>query len=724
MADKPKRSTKKTIYLDIVGSPKTLSPDVLPTKADVLRFYLYIKKNAFETIIDEVLNIWSQACVPTVSKSRVRQCLKKIHESYRSISRNYNAGKNDSKFKEKLTEFQKSQDVLFDIAACKCGDQCKCCAVIAVPELLRPFLKDQRSDRVMNMDMIRDSLLICQQTSKSAERLPKENSVNDSDSDGDCFLDDAADPDFVVRETVSRKSRMKYKHSTKYNTMNIDAVAMACDRFGISDTAGAVISTATLQSAGLVKEDNLQLVIDKNKVKRAREKIGQQLYSQRDDNIIGLYFDGRKDRTMYMEISEDDVPRKRFKKEEHISIIGEPFSKYLGHLSIDPPVNALNVSGDILNLFGNLDFSAMGCDGTVLNTGHSGGIIRLIEKELNRPLQWEICELHLNELPFKALFAFLDGDTSSPSDFKGPIGKTLSDSLNLQLEIFDPIPTNVTEFEGDIKTLSTDQLYLYEMCMAISSGVCSFRLSKRNPGAISNSRWLTVANHLLRTYVGTENPSDALVELVTYILNVYAPVWFNIKRNWKCTDGSLNLFKLIRDSRYLNKHNRKIVDESIQRNGFYAHHENVLLAMIRDKNKKIRSVAYQRILKCRTNQNKRTDSQVRKFVVPEIKFGAKNYQTMINWTQTQITEPPLTMKFSLQELRDLVDNGEKSAIWNSAEFSIPCHTQAVERCVKVVTECSAQVTSKRRDGIIRAKLKSRNIMPKFTSKSKYKLQKI
>lgn len=723
MADKPKRSTKKTIYLNIVGSPKTLSTDVLPTKTDILRYYLYIKKNAFNTIIDEVLNIWSRAYVPTVSKSRVRQCLKKIHESYRSISRNYNAGKNDSKFKERLVAFQKSQNVLFDIAACKCGDQCKCCAANAVPELLRPFLKDQRSDRVMNMDMIRDSLLICQQTSKSSERLHKENSSNDSDSDGDRFLDDAADPDFVVRETVTRKSRMKYKQSTKYNTMNIDPVAMACDRFGISDTAGAVISTAALQSAGLVKEDNLQLVIDKNKLKRARDKIGHQLYSQRDDNIIGLYFDGRKDRTMYMEISEDGVPRKRFKKEEHISVIGEPFSKYLGHLSVVRGL-ALNISGDILNSFGNLDFSAIGCDGTVTNTGHSGGIIRLIEEGLNRPLQWQICELHLNELPFKALFALLDGDTSSPSEFKGPLGKTLSHSLNLQLVTFDPIPTNVPEFEGDIKTLSTDQLYLYEMCMAISSGVCSFGLSKRNPGAISNSRWLTVANHLLRTYVGTENPSDALVELVTYILNVYAPVWFHIKRNWKCTDGPLNLFKLIRDSRYLNKENRNIVDESIQRNGFYAHHENLLLTMIRDKNKKIRSVAYQRILKYRTNQNKRTENQVRKFFVPEIKFGAKNYNTMINWTQTQITEPPLTMKFSLQELRDLVDNGEQSAIWHSTEFSIPCHTQAVERCVKVVTECSAQVTSKRRDGIIRAKLKSRNIMPNFTSKSKYKLQKI
>lgn len=146
--------------------------------------------------------------------------------------------------------------------------------------------------------------------------------------------------------------------------------------------------------------------------------------------------------------------------------------------------------------------------------------------------------------------------------------------------------------------------------------------------------------------------------------------------------------------------------------------------MIRDKSKKIRSLAYQRILKARKNHNRKPVDGVRKFLVPEIKFGAKNYYTLINWTQTQITEPPLTMKFSLQDLKDIAENGENSVLWQSEQITIPCHTQAVERCVKMVTECSAQVTSKRRDGAILAKLKSRSIMPEFTSKSKYKLQTI
>lgn len=61
MADKILKCTKKKVYLDIVGPPSILSTHVLPTKADILRYYLYLKINAFETIINETLQIWNDA---------------------------------------------------------------------------------------------------------------------------------------------------------------------------------------------------------------------------------------------------------------------------------------------------------------------------------------------------------------------------------------------------------------------------------------------------------------------------------------------------------------------------------------------------------------------------------------------------------------------------------------------------------------------------------------
>ena len=44
----------------------------------------------------------------------------------------------------------------------------------------------------------------------------------------------------------------------------------------------------------------------------------------------------------------------------------------------------------------------------------------------------------------------------------------------------------------------TDEQYLYDMCQAITRGASSEELSKRDPGSISDARWLTTANRLLR----------------------------------------------------------------------------------------------------------------------------------------------------------------------------------------------------------------------------------
>ena len=97
----------------------------------------------------------------------------------------------------------------------------------------------------------------------------------------------------------------------------------------------------------------------------------------------------------------------------------------------------------------------------------------------------------------------------------------------------------------ETRDLSTDQRYLYEMCEAISNGVVSQSLAERYPGNLCNSRWLTLANNILRKYVGTPKPSKELIAIVTFILKAYAPNYFRIKINRKCIDGTPNLFHFI-----------------------------------------------------------------------------------------------------------------------------------------------------------------------------------
>ena len=181
----------------------------------------------------------------------------------------------------------------------------------------------------------------------------------------------------------------------------------------------------------------------------------------------------------------------------------------------------------------------------LLLTQENSGVIRRIELDVNKPLQWLVCLLHLNELSFRALFNRLDGTTSGPTSFKGTIGQEITNDLTLLSVIdFTPIMGKVKEISYQ-NELSTDQRYLYDMCIAVQSGVVNPNLAVKSPGNINHARWLTRANRILRLYVSTKNPEENLVHLVSNILNLYAPGWFHIKSHPLCTQGAPNFFFLL-----------------------------------------------------------------------------------------------------------------------------------------------------------------------------------
>lgn len=79
------------------------------------------------------------------------------------------------------------------------------------------------------------------------------------------------------------------------------------------------------------------------------------------------------------------------------------------------------------------------------------------------------------------------------------------------------------------------------------------------------------------------------------------------------------------------------------------------------------------------------------------------------------TEPPLTRRLSEQEVWDIALRK------STPKFAdIPCHTQAVERGVKMITEAAKRVCGENsRDGYIRCRLESRRNMSKFDTKSHF-----
>jgi len=141
------------------------------------------------------------------------------------------------------------------------------------------------------------------------------------------------------------------------------------------------------------------------------------------------------------------------------------------------------------------------------------------------------------------------------------------------------------------------------MCQAITTGQCSTDLGNRKLGPVCHSQWLTTAIRILRLYIWKENPDKHLVTLVNYIVQVYAPIWFEIKSKPSCTGGSRHLFHMIQYSRYLSAELKRIVDPVVQRNSCCAHPEDLLIAMAADERPHIRRQALRRVLAARSSQN-------------------------------------------------------------------------------------------------------------------------
>ena len=135
--------------------------------------------------------------------------------------------------------------------------------------------------------------------------------------------------------------------------------------------------------------------------------------------------------------------------------------------------------------------------------------------------------------------------------------------------------------------------------------------------------------------------------------------------------------------------------------------------MINDESSNIRQLGWRRIKKVREQSKGKT---IRTFQIPDLNFEAEMYFDIINWRKVNLTELPLTCSISDDEINHLISSKEKNNFPH-----LPCHTQAMKRCVKLVTEAFSLICGQNsRDGFIRSKIESRQKMSSFETKRKFK----
>ena len=102
-------------------------------------------------------------------------------------------------------------------------------------------------------------------------------------------------------------------------------------------------------------------------------------------------------------------------------------------------------------------------------------------------------------------------------------------------------------------------------------------------GGLNHLGWLTLGCRILQFYVAQEKPISNLNTLAEFLIKVYFHGWFRIKFNNKNTDGPKNYYNILTQvMEFSNKIIQDIVVAVLQRNAYFADHENILLAMLAD----------------------------------------------------------------------------------------------------------------------------------------------
>ena len=154
---------------------------------------------------------------------------------------------------------------------------------------------------------------------------------------------------------------------------------------------------------------------------------------------------------------------------------------------------------------------------------------------------------------------------------------------------------------------------------------------------------------------------------------------------------------------------KDIVTFYVRTGAWYAHPECLLVSLLSSTNPKDRQFAVDKILKLRGGKEY-GDNSVRPRITHKLNLSATTLINLISWKPSVVQEPSFTCSKSTAEIQSYLD-----IPYSPPQFS--CHTQSTERCVKLVTEAAAAVCGQEaRDGYIRARLHSREEMPKFTSK--------
>ena len=189
-------------------------------------------------------------------------------------------------------------------------------------------------------------------------------STTDSDSDLNNSDIDDRDSEFTTEKSLSN-----------YNYLSLATVAQEADRYHASNGLVAAIVNATLIDIGYIDKNNKALLVTSMKVHNARSKFrkekNKENFELNSGTITCLNFDGKKTSGLAI------VNEKRRKLTIDYYTFTSQTGDYLTHIELSEKSTSKFIADaivDTLQRFNSeTEVIALGCDGTVTNTGRLSG---------------------------------------------------------------------------------------------------------------------------------------------------------------------------------------------------------------------------------------------------------------------------------------------------------------------------------------------------------------
>ena len=696
------------------SSPQALVSGKIPTVKQVLlgiEFKIIQQNNngklyldfVFDQIVDDLIQIYLSLNEKTFNLNRyvIKRKVKRIYDSFFLECKRYSIDKRTGQFRisNKKTSKQYKDSMKFK-------NQCSKLFEISTskPTLSQSIpTADSSNADVTEMQTNSSDIESGTDAANNIERSSVQKAhfsdssnidvseMHSNSSDIESETEDAnnlADPDFVVKDKIKR---IKIRDVVSPQLFNDG------DRYSKSNEA--LRREAARESDHLFSKEGIRKARKSHRLDNAKPKF---------DPPIAIGFDERRDECKAS--SSNNLNRK-----ENVSVIlfyEDGTEVNAGHfVPIDGTGKGLGKSLFNFCTEYKIDLSklvALVSDGCIKMIGHVGGAHAAFEQLLGRPLVRCICFFHHLEKSFSCQFKLHGGQTTGPSTLSQPWHNLLKGNIHQQqIKDFKIIKNDyllhmIEEMDQnkDLK-LSNDHRIFKGLCQVVLTGKQNNAV-KRKIGPINHARMTTVETRIIRAYLSEDHPSEQLLSMVNFLINVWAPVFMQSKLHYlnKFMGPKFLLLETKLAKMHLSDSELEVLNKSLNTNGVHASHENILLACLASDDPTERKLGVNILMNIRS---KPPIKGIRK-------LHTSDYRVNINATcLSDLNIIPLSeAKFEPAVTRCLSDSEIMSILNKPLIIKLPVSSVAVERAVKDTTRAAVLAGSVEEvNGVIQSTILSR-----------------